>query len=104
VSLAIERLKSELTALTATERAELAQFLIHSLDSEVEDDAGAAWEAELARRAEEIKAGGVGGKPAERVFAEARSVCLWGGCLPRGSGDPGHSGGLRQWRSRRWAG
>jgi putative addiction module component (TIGR02574 family) len=73
MSLVLERLKSELTSLTAIERAELAHFLIHTLDSEGEDDVEAAWGVELARRSEEIKSGGVEGKPAEQVFAEIRA-------------------------------
>jgi hypothetical protein len=44
-----ERLKFELSRLSLRERAELAQFLIRSLDEEVEADAEAAWEAELAQ-------------------------------------------------------
>jgi putative addiction module component (TIGR02574 family) len=69
----VDRLKSELTSLSPIERAELAHFLIHTLDSELEDGVEAAWDAELARRVEEIKSGGARGKPAEQVFAEIRA-------------------------------
>ncbi|MEH1844137.1 MAG: addiction module protein [Nostoc sp.] len=34
------------------ERAELAYFLIHSLDQDVDDNAGFAWNVELTRRME----------------------------------------------------
>jgi putative addiction module component (TIGR02574 family) len=51
----VEKLKTELARLTPKERAEIASFLIRSLDDDVDPDAEAAWDAELARRAEEIK-------------------------------------------------
>jgi putative addiction module component (TIGR02574 family) len=67
-----ERLKVELSHLPAPERAELAHFLIHSLDEETDADAENAWDAELARRMAEIRGGKAIGEPAERVFAELR--------------------------------
>ncbi len=69
---AVEKLKSELATLTNRERAELAQFLIRSLDKGQDEDAEAAWDAELTRRVREIKSGNAVGKPAEQVFAELR--------------------------------
>ena len=41
-----EKLKSQLSQLSIQERAELAHFLIHSLDEGVDADAEAAWDAE----------------------------------------------------------
>jgi putative addiction module component (TIGR02574 family) len=70
---AIEQLKSEMTSLTSEERAELAQFLIQSLDVEAEEGVDAAWEVELARRAGEILSGKARGKSAEQAFAEIRA-------------------------------
>ncbi len=67
-----EKLKSELSRLSLPERAELAYFLIHSLDEEVDADAEAALDAELAQRMEEIKSGKTVGEPADKVFAELR--------------------------------
>jgi len=67
-----EKLKGELVRLSARERAELAQFLIQSLDDETDADAEAAWDAELARRAREIQAGEAVGEPAKKVMAELR--------------------------------
>ena len=67
-----EKIKSELSRLSLQERAELAYFLIHSLDEEVNADAEAAWDAELAQRLEEIKSGKAVGEPADKVFAEIR--------------------------------
>jgi putative addiction module component (TIGR02574 family) len=70
--LAIEQLKAELAGLTEPQRADLAHFLLESLDPSVDSDADAAWDAELARRADEIQRGTAVGKPADQVFAELR--------------------------------
>jgi putative addiction module component (TIGR02574 family) len=68
-----EKLKSELSQLSLQERAELAHFLICSLDEEVDADAEAAWDAELAQRIDEIKGGKAVGESADTVFAELRA-------------------------------
>ena len=65
--------KSRLFTLPSGERAELAQFLIESLGPDEDDGAEAAWDEELARRSEEIRAGTVQGKSADQVFAELRA-------------------------------
>jgi putative addiction module component (TIGR02574 family) len=44
-------------ALTEEERAELAGSLLQSLDQSMDEDAEAAWQKELGRRAEELKSG-----------------------------------------------
>jgi putative addiction module component (TIGR02574 family) len=67
-----EKLKAQLSQLSTQERAELAHFLIHSLDEGVDADAEAAWDAELARRMAEIRSGKAVGEPADKVFAELR--------------------------------
>ena len=67
-----EKLKAQLARLSMRERAELAHFLIHSLDEGVDADAEAAWDAELAGRMEDIKTGRAVGEPADKVFAELR--------------------------------
>ena len=69
---AMEELKAELAGLTEPERAELAHFLLNSLDGADDADVEAACDAELARRADEIQRGTVVGKPADQVFAELR--------------------------------
>jgi putative addiction module component (TIGR02574 family) len=68
----IERLKEELLALPVEQRAELAHFLVGSLDSEGDSEVQTAWEQELERRAAEIESGNAIGKPAEQVFADLR--------------------------------
>ncbi len=69
----LEALKSRLGTLPGRDRAELAQFLIDSLEPESDADAATAWDAELSRRAAEVRAGVVGGKTADQVFAELRA-------------------------------
>ncbi len=68
----LEQFRSQLTGLPTGERAELALFLIHSLDTDVDADADDAWDAELQRRVAEIDGGKAVGIPAEQVFAELR--------------------------------
>ena len=70
---AAERMKPELARLTPHERAELARFLIDSLDEGTDDDAEAAWDAELARRMAEIESGTAAGEPGDAVFAKLRA-------------------------------
>lgn len=67
-----EKLKGQLVRLSARERAEIAQFLLHSLDDGADADALSAWDAELTRRAEDIKSGKAAGQPAKKVMAELR--------------------------------
>ena len=68
-----EKLKAELSQLVAEDRAELAYYLIRSLDDEDESDVQSAWEAELEQRWQEMATGAVAGVPAEVVFAEMRT-------------------------------
>lgn len=68
----VDKLKAELDRLSAPERAELAHYLILSLESEEDPSAEAAWEAELDRRTAQIRSGQASGKPAGQVFAELR--------------------------------
>jgi putative addiction module component (TIGR02574 family) len=68
----LDQLKSDLLQLPADQRAELAHVLIHSLDDDADAGAEAAWDAELARRIDEIDRGVAQGEPAETVFARLR--------------------------------
>lgn len=73
MSAAGERIRTELSNLSEADRAELAQFLIASLDEGADGDAEAAWDAELERRAEEIRHGQASGESAGKVFSELRA-------------------------------
>jgi putative addiction module component (TIGR02574 family) len=66
-----QKLKAELSRLSSKDRAELAHYLLHSLD-ETDPEAQAAWDAELADRLNEIKSGKARGEPAGRVIAKLR--------------------------------
>jgi putative addiction module component (TIGR02574 family) len=67
----IEHLKDQMVALSPTERAELAYFLLSSLDSD-EAEVEAAWDEEAARRVREIHAGEAAGRPAHEFINELR--------------------------------
>lgn len=67
-----EKLKVELLQLSTQERAELAYFLLHSLEEEAEPDVESAWDAELTSRMQEIDDGTASGQSADQVFAELR--------------------------------
>jgi putative addiction module component (TIGR02574 family) len=69
----MEQLKGRLERLPRQERAELAHFLLCSLEQEADADVDAAWEAELARRLADIQSGKVVGIPAAQVFDELRA-------------------------------
>lgn len=67
-----QRLWDELAQLSAKDRAELAHYLIGSLDTEIDEDAESAWAEEVDRRAAEIRSGNVVGIPVEQVMAELK--------------------------------
>jgi putative addiction module component (TIGR02574 family) len=69
----LEQLKGQLERLPSQARAELAHFLLCSLEQEAEADVDAAWEAELARRVADMQSGKVVGIPAAQVFDELRA-------------------------------
>jgi putative addiction module component (TIGR02574 family) len=68
----IERLKSEAGQLPPAQRADLAYYLISSLDESADPDAESAWDAEIDRRVGEIQTGKAVGHPIEDVLAELR--------------------------------
>jgi putative addiction module component (TIGR02574 family) len=66
-----ERVKQEVLQLPEADRAELARFLIESLDeSEDPDVVEAAWDEELRRRVERLEQGKSRLRPAHQVLAE----------------------------------
>lgn len=68
-----ERMKRRLLGFSARDRAELAHFLIQSLDEGYDSDAEPAWDAELSSRLNDIETGVELGEPAESVFAQLRA-------------------------------
>lgn len=67
-----EKVKQEVLQLPEADRAELARFLIESLDDPEDADVEAAWDAELQRRVERIEQGKSRLRPAHEVLAEIR--------------------------------
>ena len=55
--------------MAAGQRARLAHVLIQSLEAETDADTDQQWDAEIARRVQEIREGRVGGIPAGKVLA-----------------------------------
>jgi putative addiction module component (TIGR02574 family) len=68
---AVEELKSQADTLSPAERADLAYYLVSSLEPE-EDGVEEAWRIEIARRVAEIRGGMAIGRPADEVLAELR--------------------------------
>jgi putative addiction module component (TIGR02574 family) len=68
----MESLKDQLAQLPENQRAELAQFLLHTLNGHDDIEDEEAWIAEMDRRAEEIKSGKDVCEPVEKVIAELR--------------------------------
>jgi putative addiction module component (TIGR02574 family) len=64
----VSQILSQVEQLSGEERAEVAYAVISSLGP-LEEQQGAAWEAELERRVHEIQSGAASGRPAEEVFA-----------------------------------
>lgn len=68
----LNQLKEQCAGLTSRERADLADFLLDTLEEEDGEEIASAWRAEVRRRMAEIRAGRVLGIPAEQVFAKVR--------------------------------
>lgn len=68
---AVEQLKSQAITLTVAERADLAYFLLTSLEPE-EEGVEDAWRKEIARRVKEIRSGEAMGRPLDEILAELR--------------------------------
>jgi putative addiction module component (TIGR02574 family) len=67
----VEQWKSHLGSLPQQDRAELAHFLLQTLEPE-DEGVEAAWATEIARRVAQIRSGEAVGEPATQVFAELR--------------------------------
>jgi putative addiction module component (TIGR02574 family) len=68
MNLTFQELKSAASELPIVERADLAQFLLHSLDEQPEEGAHAEWLAVAEERAAELADGKAVGIPAEEVL------------------------------------
>jgi putative addiction module component (TIGR02574 family) len=63
----LQELKAAAAALPTSARAELAQFLLHSLDEPNEEEVRAEWLALAEQRMADVRAGKVVGIPADQV-------------------------------------
>jgi putative addiction module component (TIGR02574 family) len=71
MSSSLEQLKVTLATRSAPERAELAHYLLETLEP-AEEGVSEAWHAELTRRVADIPSGNVVGKSVEQVLARLR--------------------------------
>jgi putative addiction module component (TIGR02574 family) len=69
-----DELLQKAMSLPDEERAELASSLIDSLDHIVDEDAEVAWQHEISRRMDEIKAGKVKTIPWREVQQKGRAL------------------------------
>jgi putative addiction module component (TIGR02574 family) len=69
-----QELLEKALSLPDNERAELAGSLIASLDTNIDPDVDAAWQAEIARRADEVRSGEVSTVPWPEVQRKARAL------------------------------
>ncbi|MDJ0728672.1 MAG: addiction module protein [Crocosphaera sp.] len=67
-----EKLKQELSQLSKQDRAEIAYFLIHSLDEDGDDNITEAWDEELTQRLAEINEGTTKGESFDTVLLELK--------------------------------
>ena len=68
----MRQLLAQIETLPPDERAELAYFVLRSLDERKEEDSAEAWQAELDRRVAQIRSGQATAKPADQLFAGLR--------------------------------
>jgi putative addiction module component (TIGR02574 family) len=68
------KIAQEALLLTPAQRAELAEFLVESLDSTIPDEIQRRWIEEASRRLEDVRSGRVKTIPGEEVMAEARRL------------------------------
>lgn len=74
MSTLVDELAARARALSAEDRARLAEELLESLQGEADADAEAAWDREIERRVAEIESGAVRLITADEVHAEARRL------------------------------
>jgi len=74
MSSVIDHWKTQLITLSASDRVELAHFLLSSLEPE-DKGVEAAWDAVASSRAQEIRSGRATGRPADDFISELRERC-----------------------------
>lgn len=74
MSTSVEELAAQASRLSPDDRARLAELLLASLPDDTDDEVEAAWDQEIQRRVEQVRAGTAKLIPAEEVHAEARKI------------------------------
>ena len=69
----VDQLAQDALTLSDQERAELAHKLLISLDGVPDEGAEEAWDQEIAKRVQKIRAGTAKGRPADQVFRDIKS-------------------------------
>ncbi len=73
MNLTLEQIKSSVCGLPVSDRAELAHYLLGSLDQDVDEErAKSEWLGLAEQRMVEVRSGTVGGVPAEEVLRSLR--------------------------------
>ena len=65
----IEHMKTRIGELSGSDRAELAYYLLSTLEP-VEEGVEEAWQQEISRRLQEVRQGRAKGRPVEEVLSE----------------------------------
>ena len=73
MSSSLHKIEEQARSLTAEDRAKLAEFMLESLHTSVEE-IEAAWSEEIALRIDAFEKGDIPAYSAEQVFAEARQI------------------------------
>lgn len=74
MSTSVEELAAKAQELSPEDRARLAENLLASLQDEPQSEVEAAWDREIERRVEQVRAGSAQLIPAEDVHADARQI------------------------------
>ncbi len=74
MSTSVEELAAKAQELSPEDRARLAENLLASLQDEPQSEVEAAWDGEIERRVEQVRAGTAQLIPAEDVHADARQI------------------------------
>ena len=73
MSSSLHEIAEQARSLSAEDRAKLAECMLESLETSIEE-IEAAWSEEIALRIEAFEKGEISGHSAEQVFAEARRI------------------------------
>jgi len=73
MSSSFRKIEEQARSLSAEDRAKLAEFMLESLHTSIEE-IEAAWSEEIALRIDAFEKGDIPAYSAEQVFAEARQI------------------------------